>query len=172
MQDLTIETEYVCKQTAARETAFRTIVSNTGCTSVGEVLITRRISEVAACCSSASASFSSKSARGSRMRLLRVLTFVLVERRRPARVGLFAPLRAKITSSAQSLALSGRPAKDRASILTEPHDEHASPHSITSSARASSVGGIVRPSALAVLRLVNSSTFVTCWTGRSAGFSP
>src|SRR5215813_6039557 len=43
-------------------------------------------------------------------------------------------------------------------------------HSITSSARASSVGGTSRPSALAVLRLVNSSTFVTCWTGRSAGF--
>jgi hypothetical protein len=28
------------------------------------------------------------------------------------------------------------------------------------------------PSALAVLRLMNSSTLVTCWTGRSAGFSP
>ena len=37
-----------------RETAFRTIVSNTGCTSAGEVRITRRISAVAFCCSSAS----------------------------------------------------------------------------------------------------------------------
>ena len=45
-------------------------------------------------------------------------------------------------------------------------------HSITSSARASSVGGTARPSALAVLRLMKSSTFVDCWTGRSAGFSP
>ena len=36
------------------ETALRTIISNTGCTSVGEALITRRISDVAACCSSAS----------------------------------------------------------------------------------------------------------------------
>src|SRR5262245_23573368 len=45
-------------------------------------------------------------------------------------------------------------------------------YSITSSARASSVGGTVRPSALAVLRLMISSTFVDCWTGRSAGFSP
>src|SRR5215467_5986992 len=45
-------------------------------------------------------------------------------------------------------------------------------HSITSSARARSVGGTSRPSALAVLRLMNSSTFVTCWTGKSAGFSP
>src|SRR3989442_8001049 len=34
-------------------TAFLTIVSNTGCTSVGELLITRRISLVAVCCSRA-----------------------------------------------------------------------------------------------------------------------
>src|SRR5262245_28526077 len=45
-------------------------------------------------------------------------------------------------------------------------------HSITSSARASRVAGISRPSALAVLRLMISSTLVACWTGRSPGFSP
>src|SRR6185503_17301119 len=45
-------------------------------------------------------------------------------------------------------------------------------HSITSSARASSVGGTVRPSAFAVLRLMISSYFVGACTGRSAGFSP
>src|SRR6516164_3948907 len=45
-------------------------------------------------------------------------------------------------------------------------------HSITSSARTSRAVGIVRPSALAVLRLMISSTLVACWTGRSAGFSP
>jgi hypothetical protein len=45
-------------------------------------------------------------------------------------------------------------------------------YSITSSARPSSVGGKVRPSALAVLRLTTSSTFVSSWTGRSVGFSP
>src|SRR5256884_10018846 len=44
-------------------------------------------------------------------------------------------------------------------------------HSITSSARPSSVSGNVMPSALAVLRLMTSSTFVDCWTGRSAGLS-
>src|SRR5262249_45100671 len=44
--------------------------------------------------------------------------------------------------------------------------------SITSSARASSVGGISRPSALAVLRLMASSNFVGCSIGRSAGFAP
>jgi hypothetical protein len=43
---------------------------------------------------------------------------------------------------------------------------------ITSSARDSSDGGIVRPSALAVLRLMTSSNFVGCSTGRSAGFAP
>jgi len=45
-------------------------------------------------------------------------------------------------------------------------------YSITSSARASSVGGMVRPSALAVLRLITSSYLVGACTGKSAGFSP
>jgi hypothetical protein len=45
-------------------------------------------------------------------------------------------------------------------------------HSITSSAMASRVGGIVRPSTLAVLRLTTNSNLVGCITGRSAGFSP
>jgi hypothetical protein len=45
-------------------------------------------------------------------------------------------------------------------------------YSITSSARPSSVIGTVRPSALAVLRLMTSSILVTSCTGRSAGFSP
>jgi len=44
-------------------------------------------------------------------------------------------------------------------------------YSITSSARASSVGGTVSPSALAVLKLMISSTFTACWTGRSAGWA-
>src|SRR5262245_49232459 len=45
-------------------------------------------------------------------------------------------------------------------------------YSITSSARASSVGGISRPSTRAVLRLITSSNLVGACTGRSAGFSP
>src|SRR5262249_32190482 len=45
-------------------------------------------------------------------------------------------------------------------------------HSITSSARASSDGGTVRPSVFAVLRLITSSYLVGAWTGSSAGFSP
>src|SRR6476661_7272478 len=49
---------------------------------------------------------------------------------------------------------------------------HPPHHSITSSARASSVGGISKPSALAVLRLMTSSYLVGACTGKSAGFSP
>jgi hypothetical protein len=45
-------------------------------------------------------------------------------------------------------------------------------HSITSSARAISVGGISRPSAFAALKLITSSYLVGACTGRSAGFSP
>src|SRR5262249_25180235 len=52
----------------------------------------------------------------------------------------------------------------------EQRDERAALHSITSSARASSVGGTSRPSALAVLRLITSSYFVGACTGRSAAF--
>src|SRR5262249_16388946 len=48
-------------------------------------------------------------------------------------------------------------------------DELAPLHSMTSSARPSSVGGTVRPSTLAVLRLMTNAIFVICWTGRSAG---
>ena len=45
-------------------------------------------------------------------------------------------------------------------------------YSITSSARASSVGGTMMPSALAVLRLIAISSLVGCSTGRSAGLAP
>jgi len=45
-------------------------------------------------------------------------------------------------------------------------------HSITSSARASSVGGSSMPSAFAVFRLMTNSYLVGACTGRSAGFSP
>jgi len=48
----------------------------------------------------------------------------------------------------------------------------AASYSITSSARESSEGGTVNPSALAALRLITSSNFVDCCTGRSAIFSP
>src|SRR6516225_5612975 len=62
-----------------------------------------------------------------------------------------------------------RPHRSRAA---EERDELAAVHSITSSARASSVGGTSRPSALAVLRLITSSNRVGCTTGSSAGLAP
>src|SRR6516164_9536623 len=45
-------------------------------------------------------------------------------------------------------------------------------YSITSSARASSVGGTSMPSALAVFTLMTNSYLVGACTGRSDGFSP
>jgi hypothetical protein len=55
---------------------------------------------------------------------------------------------------------------------TEQSDELTPPHSITSSARASSVGGTSRPSVLAVCKLITNSNLVGCKIGKSAGFSP
>src|SRR5262249_10163948 len=51
-------------------------------------------------------------------------------------------------------------------------DELAPFHSITSSAMASSLSGIWRPSALAVLRLTARSNLVGNATGKSAGLRP
>src|SRR2546426_12783810 len=45
-------------------------------------------------------------------------------------------------------------------------------HWMISSARIRSACGIVRPRALAVLRLITSSNFVGCSTGRSPGLAP
>src|SRR5262245_22221936 len=45
-------------------------------------------------------------------------------------------------------------------------------YSITSSAMERIPAGMVRPSALAVLRLITSSNFVGCNIGKSAAFSP
>src|SRR6476646_7067852 len=45
-------------------------------------------------------------------------------------------------------------------------------HSITSSARASRVGGTSRRSILAVSALMTSSNFEDCTTGNSAGLAP
>src|SRR5262249_29433859 len=65
-----------------------------------------------------------------------------------------------------------RAERPRGRRAAEKRDEIAAVHSMTSSARASSVAGTSRPSALAVLRLMISSTVVDCWTGKSAGRSP
>src|SRR5262249_47406376 len=62
-----------------------------------------------------------------------------------------------------------RPRRRRAA---NERDELAALHSITSSARASRVGGTSMPSVLAVFKLMTSSYLVGACTGRSAGFSP
>jgi len=65
-----------------------------------------------------------------------------------------------------------RPSDRAAEQRDERAPFHRCNHSITSSARASTVAGISRPSAFAVLRLITSSYLVGACTGRSAGFSP
>ena len=62
--------------------------------------------------------------------------------------------------------------RPRGRRAAEQRDEIAAFHSITSSARASRVGGMAIPTALAVLRLITSSNLVDCRTGRSAGLAP
>src|SRR5262249_23126577 len=59
----------------------------------------------------------------------------------------------------------GRAAEQRDELAT-------AAHSITSSASASKRSGMVRPSVLAVFRLITNSNLVDCSTGRSAGFAP
>src|SRR5262249_19802074 len=70
-------------------------------------------------------------------------------------------------SNSAARARRNRPRRRRAA---EQGDELAPPyHSITSSARASSVGGTSRLSAFAVFKLITSSYLVGACTGRSAG---
>ena len=52
------------------------------------------------------------------------------------------------------------------------HKQMCGRYSITSLARPIRCGGRCNRSALAVCRLMYNSSFVTCWTGRSAGLSP
>src|SRR5262245_47774413 len=65
-----------------RRVAFTRMVSNTGCSSPGDLLMTCNTSDDAACWSSASASLFSRSARVSRVRPAGVLAFVPDERTR------------------------------------------------------------------------------------------
>src|SRR5262249_20136729 len=63
--------------------------------------------------------------------------------------------------------------RPRGHRAAEQRDELASPdHSITSSARPSSIGGTSRPIAFAALRLITSSNLVGCSTGNSPGLAP
>jgi hypothetical protein len=74
-----------------------------------------------------------------------------------------------LTGAPKVLARRERPRRRRAA---EKRDELAPPHSITSSANASSLSGTSRPSAFAVFRLITSSNLVGCMTGRVDGLAP
>src|SRR5215831_14677657 len=80
------------------------------------------------------------------------------------------PLRQPLADHARndvSRAARGRKFRRGSFILNLP-----SHHSITSSARASSVGGTSRPRVFAVVTLMTRSNLVGCSTGMSAGFVP
>src|SRR5262245_658144 len=81
-------------------------------------------------------------------------------------------LRVKKTDRRHHCLLCARRERRRGRRAAEQRDELAAFHSITSSASASSLSGIWRPSALAVLRLMTSSSLFTCSTGKSAGLTP
>src|SRR6516164_2392446 len=68
--------------------------------------------------------------------------------------------------------LRARRERPRRGCAAEQRDEVAPLHSSTSSARPDSGSGMVRPSVLAVLRLMANSTFTACWTGSSEGLAP
>src|SRR6266481_2887416 len=76
------------------------------------------------------------------------------------------------TASATYLSAQNKPGIDRHRRLSLQTLGVSLPYSITTSARARIDGGTVRPSALAVLRLITSSNIVGCCTGRSAGLAP
>src|SRR5262249_53363019 len=74
--------------------------------------------------------------------------------------GILRRARAQEADHRQRRLLRARRERPRDGRATEHRDELAALHSITSSARASSIGGTSRPSALAVLRLISNSSFV------------
>src|SRR3954467_10991858 len=74
--------------------------------------------------------------------------------------------------SAERVVSSRRRAAENLTISGREQSQQGRPYSITSSARASTVSGTIRPSVFAVLRLMTNSYLVGACTGRSAGFSP
>src|SRR5258706_1489748 len=75
----------------------------------------------------------------------------------------------RVTSAFPPIATKERTSRDVSNV---PEADITSLHSITSSARASSVGEMVRPSALAGLRLTTNSNLFGACTGSSPGLAP
>src|SRR5262249_21344926 len=88
-----------------------------------------------------------------------------------ARVGLGRPVSDKPNHRHRPL-LRTRRERPRCGRAAEECDELATVHSITSSARASSVSGTVRPRAFAVCELITSSNLFGVCTGSSPGLVP
>jgi putative ABC transport system substrate-binding protein len=81
--------------------------------------------------------------------------------------------RAQVPDGRAPRRLRPRRKRPRSCSAAQQRDElAASHHSITSSARASSVGGTVMPSTVAAWTLITSSIFVDCTIGKSSGFVP
>jgi len=90
-----------------------------------------------------------------------------ISRVRPSRARLwsvFASLRMR--TMADRLDLSAADTRDVS------NRSKAAAYSMTSSAMESTPAGIVRPSVLAVLRLITNSNLLDCMTGNSAGLAP
>src|SRR5262245_40647715 len=68
--------------------------------------------------------------------------------------------------------LRARRKRPRCRCAADERYERAAVHSITSSARAMTVGGTVRPRLLAILTLISNSKVVGCCMGKSVGFAP
>ena len=92
-------------------------------------------------------------------------------RRRRAQSRPRSPARSARAHRARSYEGIEHPAKPTAARRSWPRWSSTS-YSMTWSARPSTDGGIVRPSALAVFKLMTNSNRVGCSTGRSAGFAP
>src|SRR5215831_11105218 len=103
---------------------------------------------------------------------LRGLRQSIVSCRNPQTLAACRTASATCDATHPSALLRARRERPRDCCAAEQRGEVAPLHSITSSARPESGSGTVMPSALAVLRLMKSSTLVACWTGRSAGLSP
>ena len=92
--------------------------------------------------------------------------------RREARIALAANSRSPRLGTNRAVGSDGWPQGSRSKATDRRDMIAARSYSITSSARARSVGGTSKPSALAVWALMTISNLVGCWTGRSAGLAP
>ena len=85
---------------------------------------------------------------------------------------IFAPNTARVLQRRMSVAPRKRQSATKMRPVVKGQQATSACHSITSSAVASSVGGIVNPSAFAVLRFTTVSYLVGACTCKSTGFAP